>query len=205
MNKEEPSKVYWKGSEERDRAPEFQENSANEFFGAPQGIGRLLSGAKVGDALPSRRSFLKAAGFSIAGSVLSSCTRGPVEKVIPQLVKPEEITPGRAYWYASTCGGCSAGCGILAKNRDGRPIKIEGNPSHPVSRGGLCAVGQAMVLSLYDSQRLKKPLIKGQAAEWPGVDEAIREELARIEDNVYFLTGTVTSPSAKALISGFKA
>ena len=109
----------------------------------------------------NRRAFLKLAGFTLGGAALSGCTRGREEKLIPYLVKPEEITPGRSYWYASTCGACTASCGILTKNRDGRPIKLEGLPDQPVSKGGLCAVGQASVLGLYDSKRLKKPLVGG--------------------------------------------
>ncbi|MBM2845404.1 MAG: Molybdopterin oxidoreductase, partial [Bacteroidetes bacterium] len=100
-----------------------------------------------------RRSFLKLAGFSFAGAVLAGCQQGKVEKAIPFLIQPEEVTPGMAYWYSTTCGGCNAGCGVLAKNRDGRPIKLEGNPAHPISRAGLCAIGQASILSLYDSYR----------------------------------------------------
>ena len=69
-------------------------------------------------------------------------------------MQPEELTPGRASWYATLCRGCGAGCGVLAKSRDGRPIKLEGNAQHPLARGGLCAAGQAGVLTLYDSLRL---------------------------------------------------
>lgn len=197
------SKVYWKGIEERQHTPEFQKSLESEFPGLPEEMGKLLNEAKLTDVRLSRRSFLKATGFSIAGTVLASCTRAPVEKAIPLLVKPEEITPGKSYWYATTCGGCNAGCGILTKNRDGRPIKIEGNPEHLLAKGGVCAVGHAMVLSLYDSQRLQKPLLDNQTVEWSRIDAAISAELAAITDKVYFLTETVTSPSTKALIQQF--
>ena len=116
--------------------------------------------------MESRRSFLKLAGFSFAAGALSGCSRGEEHKALPFLDKPEEIIPGRANYYASLCAGCSAGCGVWMKNRDGRPIKVEGNPEHPMSRGGVCAVGQATVLSLYDSRRLSGPLADGRAASW---------------------------------------
>ncbi len=154
-----------------------------------------------------RRSFLKAAGFSVTG-LLAGCARAPVEKAIPYLVKPEEITPGKAYYYASTCGACPARCGVLVKNRDGRPIKLEGNPDHPLSRGGLCAVGQASILGLYDSHRLKHPLIRGRKAEWREVDAQIGARLAEIRGRggrVAFLSGTVNSPTLRAAIEAFGA
>ena len=98
-----------------------------------------------------RRSFLKAAGFSFGIMGLAGCRQAPVQKALPFVDQPPGMTPGRSYYYATTCTGCTAGCGMLAKVRDGRPIKLEGNPQHPVSRGGLCAVGQASILGLYDS------------------------------------------------------
>ncbi len=155
-----------------------------------------------------RRSFMKLAGFSFAGTLLAGCRQADVEKAIPFLVQPEEIMPGLAYWYATTCGGCNAGCGVLAKCRDGRPIKLEGNPAHPVSRGGLCAMGQASLLGLYDSHRLKNPIIEGQEASWDRVDAEMALELNRIRDSggpVRFLSGTITGPTARATINRFLA
>lgn len=153
-----------------------------------------------------RRSFLKRAGFSFAGAFVAGCSRGNLEKAIPFLVQPEELTPGLVYWYATTCAGCNAGCGVMAKCRDGRPIKLEGNPAHPLSRGGLCAVGQASLLGVYDSHRLKNPLINGQEATWEQIDANVKRALARIKQEggaVRFLTGTITSPTARALIQEF--
>jgi molybdopterin-containing oxidoreductase family iron-sulfur binding subunit len=156
----------------------------------------------------NRRDFLRAAGFTLAGAALAGCTRAPVEKAIPYLVQPEEIVPGRSYFYASTCAGCSAGCGLLGKVRDGRPIKLEGNPEHPLSRGGLCAVGQASLLGLYDSQRPQTPLVAGHPASWDEVDRALHEELASLRSRggaVRFFTGTITSPTVLAWMERFLA
>ena len=76
---------------------------------------------------------MQLAGFAVGGTAVLGCSRGVEHGVMPYLIRPEEVTPGRAYWYASVCGACPAGCGILAKDRDGRPIKLEGNPDHPLS------------------------------------------------------------------------
>ncbi len=187
---------YWRTPGERDR-PDATPADGDEFA-RPEGV----------DVFLSRRGFLKAAGFSSAGLLLASCARAPVEKAIPFLVQPEEITPGRALYYASTCAGCAAACGVLVKNRDGRPIKLEGNPEHPLSHGALCAVGQASVLGVYDSMRLKHPLHRGQRATWEDVDRAIGEQLAAIEQSgaaVRFLSSTITSPTLRADIDGFLA
>jgi molybdopterin-containing oxidoreductase family iron-sulfur binding subunit len=157
---------------------------------------------------PSRREFLKLAGFAFAGTALAGCQRAPVQYAVPYLVAPEEITPGRSYNYASTCGGCSAGCGLLVKNRDGRPIKLEGNPEHPLSRGGLCAVGQASLLGVYDQQRLQHPLQGSQPAAWSEVDQAIALQLGAIRKEkraVRFLTGPLVSPTTRASLHRFLA
>ncbi len=196
-------KTYWKSIEEKEVTPEFSQTLDGEFPAKPEELGQLLDSGNNQNTGVSRRSFLRAAGFSIAGTMFASCVRAPIEKSIPILIKPEEITPGRAYWYATACAGCNAGCGILTKNRDGRPIKVEGNPGHPLSKGGVCAVGQAMVLGLYDSQRLQQPIANGQPADWDEIDLAVNMKLAGIKNKVYVLTGTITSPSTRAAIQRF--
>src|SRR5262245_5427961 len=94
------------------------------------------------DFITTRRSFLKAAGFSFIGAVAASCSRPPAPNAIPYVQQPEEFIPGRAVLYGSTCDACEARCGLLVTTRDGRPLKIEGNPDHPLSSGATCATGQ---------------------------------------------------------------
>src|SRR5437867_7185977 len=144
----------------------------------------------------SRRDFLTRIGFTLAASALASCSRGPVQKAIPFLNKPEEVTPGVANWYATTCAGCAAACPLLVKTRDGRPIKIEGNSESRLFGGGTCATGQATVLSLYDDERLRGPLWHGQPASWQEIDRQVMEELRKAEGNareVVLLSSSVTS------------
>jgi molybdopterin-containing oxidoreductase family iron-sulfur binding subunit len=153
-----------------------------------------------------RRDFLKLAGFTFGGALLAGCQPAKVEKAIPFLIKPEEVTPGVATWYATTCGGCTASCGVMAKNRDGRPIKLEGIPDHPISHGGLCPVGQAHLLELYDSQRLMHPMMNNTRSNWTEIDEAVRTTLDAVKQQngaVRLLTGTITSPTTKAAIQRF--
>ncbi len=187
---------YWKSLEELAGQEEFQAEAETEFSETPLQI----------EPDPRRRAFLKASGFTFAGAILTGCSPTPVRKAIPNLVQPEEIVPGRSLYYASTCNGCNASCGLLMKTRDGRPIKLEGNPLHPLSRGGLCAAGQASLLGLYDSHRLRHPWIAGKQATWDEADRGIGAELAKIHGNggaVRFWSGTITSPAREAVIRRF--
>ncbi len=129
-----------------------------------------------------------------------------MQNAVPPLVQAGEVVPGRSLNYASTCGGCNAGCGLLVKSRDGRPIKLEGNPNHPFSGGGVCAVGQASILGLYDNLRLQHPLKHGEETSWTVVDREIRSQLdglRRQGKKIRFLSGTISSPTTKTAIRRF--
>ena len=104
-----------------------------------------------------RRNFLKSLG-TLSLAMVPDVITGPIKKLFPKLIPAEEIIPGTPYWFASTCRECPAGCGVMLKVREGNVIKIEGNPNHPISRGGLCPRGQAALQELYNIDRLKKPL-----------------------------------------------
>ncbi|HKY70850.1 MAG TPA: molybdopterin-dependent oxidoreductase [Nitrospira sp.] len=104
-----------------------------------------------------RRTFLKTAALVAAGTALPGC-KPEVHKLVPYLLPDDEIVPGLALWYASTCDECAAGCGVLVRTMEGRAKKIEGNPEHPVNEGKLCARGQAAVQGLYHPDRLQGPL-----------------------------------------------
>ena len=104
-----------------------------------------------------RRDFLKV--ISVTGTLAASgCAKELPEKLIPYVVQPEEVIPGIASWYAATCNECESRCGTLIKTREGRAVKVEGNPYHPVNRGGLCARGQSSIQSHYDPDRVREPL-----------------------------------------------
>jgi molybdopterin-containing oxidoreductase family iron-sulfur binding subunit len=189
-------KTYWKSLSRRSDGVIPLPIAGDEFTAAPA--------AQVAEI--RRRDFLAAAGFALGSVALTGCSRTPVEKAIPYLVAPEAIVPGHATYYASTCRACRAGCGLLVKNRDGRAIKLEGNAEHPVSRGGLCAVGQASILGLYDSRRLRHPLQNGERATWEAVDDAIMSRLDALRANgatVRLLSGSITSPTKRRVIRTF--
>lgn len=156
-----------------------------------------------------RRDFLQLMAGSFAALAAGGCQfKKPAEKVVPALVAPEEAAPGQAVWYATTCQACPAACGALAKVRDGRPIKLEGNPEHPVSRGGLCARGQASLLDLYDSQRYSSPRLDGAETDWDTADLAVIRSLERARASgkaARLLTSSWASPTARAEVARLRA
>ena len=114
----------------------------------------------------NRRDFFKIVGIGGATAAMVGCSAQPPETLIPYVVPPEEIIPGQATWYATVCRECPAGCGMLVKTMDGRAIKVEGNPDHPVNQGRLCARGQASLQGLYNPDRIRQPLRKGRDGTW---------------------------------------
>src|SRR5881396_2936390 len=107
-----------------------------------------------------RREFLKVLGASSAAAATVGCTSEKVGKLIPYLVSPDQTVPGVSTYYATTCRECSTACGVIAETRDGRTIKLEGNPEHPVNRGALCARGQASLQGLYNPDRYRGPMAR---------------------------------------------
>ncbi|HYD53141.1 MAG TPA: molybdopterin-dependent oxidoreductase, partial [Gemmatimonadaceae bacterium] len=112
-----------------------------------------------------RRTFLKVLGASGAAAATVGCSPEPAGKLIPYLVSPDNTVPGVSNYYATTCRECAAACGIISETRDGRAIKLEGNPAHPLNRGALCARGQAALQGLYNPDRFRGPMIK-QGGSW---------------------------------------
>ena len=132
----------------------------------------------------NRRDFLKLAGIGAAGA-LSGCNQRPTERLIPYLIAPNDILPGVSYWYASTCRECPVGCGLLVRTREGRAVKVEGNPAHPVNRGGLCARGQASLQGLYNPDRIATPMAK-EGGVWKAIpwDEGLKRAAEKLHTAV---------------------
>ena len=149
-----------------------------------------------------RRDFLKIVGVGGAGAGVAGCSTDKVERLIPYVVPPEEITPGVATWYASTCGECAAGCGIRVRTREGRAVMIEGNPDHPVSRGGLCSRGVSALQGLYNPDRVATPLRAGadgfEAITWNEALAMLAERLGAGGRSL-FLTGRKGTTEATLL------
>jgi anaerobic selenocysteine-containing dehydrogenase/Fe-S-cluster-containing dehydrogenase component len=106
-----------------------------------------------------RRTFLKIAGLGSV-SLAAGCTSQPAKFLYSLVHAPDDQVTGEPNWYATTCRECPAGCGVLAKVREDRVIKVEGNPLHPINLGTLCMRGQAAVQAVYNPDRIKTPLLK---------------------------------------------
>ena len=106
-----------------------------------------------------RREFLKVVGVSGAGAGVLGCSTEKVEHLVPYVVPPEDITPGVATWYTTACSECEAACGMWVRTREGRVVKVEGNPDHPVSRGALCSRGHSSLQGLYNPDLLDLGLL----------------------------------------------
>lgn len=194
------NKKYWKGLEELNRTPEFVEKNKNEFA-EPIPIDEVLTNGGLAGKTP-RRSFLKAMGFGVGAVSLAACQRVPVHKSIPYLIKPEEVTPGVANYYVSTFEGQA----IWVKTREGRPIKVEGNPNDLLAKGGLGARAQASVLELYDVNRLQNPLKNNNDYGWEQLDNFVKTELAAIKaggKKMAIVASTISSPTTLAVINDF--
>ncbi len=112
----------------------------------------------------SRRSFLVGAtGAGIGFGLGAFSHQFPLA---PPHFGPD-WAPNEETFVASTCLLCPAHCGIRVRLVDGRPTRIDGNPLHPVSQGGLCPKGRAGLQLLYHPGRLKGPM---QRVGPPGSD-----------------------------------
>lgn len=199
-------KKYWKGLEELENSPEFRKTVENEFS-EQAGVAEFLGNEALADTSTNRRDFLKFLGFGVGAAAVAACET-PVYKAVPYLNKPEEITPGVANWYASTFADGNDYASILVKTREGRPIKIEGNKLSPVTKGAVNARINSSVLSLYDSARLKNPLLKKNAATWVQTDKAIIADLEAITakgGKIRILSNSIISPTTKKAIAEFTA
>jgi Fe-S-cluster-containing dehydrogenase component len=115
----------------------------------------------------TRRSFLKTLGASVALAGLDGCTRIPAEKILPFVTQPPEFTPGVAVHYATSMVLDGYATGLVVEAHEGRPTKIEGNPSHPASLGAAGVLEQASLLQLYDPDRARQIRNGSNASTWP--------------------------------------
>jgi len=193
---ENKTKRYWKGVEELTNDPAFVKNAYREFPEIPQDDESKGS---------SRRDFLKTMGFSLAAASLAAC-EAPIRKAIPYVEKPVDVDPSIPNYYASTYMEGGDYCSLIVKTREGRPIKLQGNPTSSISRGGVNAQVEASVLSLYDKQRLTGPQLMGKPTTWEELDGDITKRLQRIGTDVgpiRVVSNTVLSPTTQNAINAF--
>lgn len=204
------NKKYWQNFGDLTESERFKEDSQKEFQEELLPLAEL-DGKGILDATTPRRDFLKYLGFSTAAAALAASCEMPVKKSVPYLNRPDNVIPGVANYYASTYVNGGDAISVVVKQRDGRPIKIEGNELSSVTKGGTSAQAQASVLDLYDPTRLRHPLQKTGAdyKEVPSFDtfdKLVAAAVAGIGGKaIVLLTSTVNSPSTLQIISEFLA
>ena len=160
------------------------------------------NGASEWDDGVSRRSFLKMAAASLALAGLTGCTKQPVQHILPYVKEPQELVPGEPLFFATAmCRGGYA-TGVLAKSREGHPIKVDGNPEHPASLGGSSVWMQASILDLYDPDRAQTFLRDGEISTGADFVSDFNRITREHEENqgagLHILTETITSPTLAA-------
>ena len=183
---------YWRSLQELADTEEYRRLLENEFPG----------GIEAPDGL-SRRRFLQIMSASIAMTSLAGC-RWPVEKIVPYAANTPGIDPGTPIRFATTMELGPAALPVLATSYDGRPIKVDGNPGHPLSQGAASVFAQASVLGLYDPGRSQRVRRRGGLFEtdgdWAGFVAWARERYAGSLSGLAILTGATTSPATAGLL-----
>lgn len=205
--KKNNSNNVWIGELDLKQDPEFMESASNEFKDTP--LFEMLGEEGVLDRQKSsRRDFLKFLGFGVGAAVVAAGCEIPVRKAIPYVVRPEDIVPGLATYYASSFVHSGDYCAVLVKTREGRPIKIEGNEASEVTFGGTSARAQAEVLNLYNTNRNKGPLKKDgdqfKTINWKDLDAEVIKALKN-GGGIRVISYSNMSPTAKKLHTEFES
>jgi molybdopterin-containing oxidoreductase family iron-sulfur binding subunit len=185
-----PGHAYWRGLDELARTTEFQEFLYREF---PRQASAWTEGM-------SRRAFLTLSGAALALAGLSGCQPHlPDEPIVPYVKQPDGLTPGVPLYFATAIVHDGYAHPVVVTSREGRPIKIEGNPDHPASLGKTDAITQAALLSLYDPDRSQEVLHNGLPDNYDDCLAAIVEQMAaetgRQGAGMRLITGRITSPT----------
>jgi MoCo/4Fe-4S cofactor protein with predicted Tat translocation signal len=193
-----PGRTYWRTLDELAETPEVAARLEREIARAGGAFGAV-----------ERRRFLQLMAASLALGGLSGC--GPEterRQLLPYVEEPPGIVPGRARAYATALTERGYANGVLVTHQMGRPVKIEGNPDHPASRGAASSIMQASILTLYDPHRSQSIVHQGQLTSWEGFVTAMIERRGDWAKNqgggLRLLTGGTTSPTLIAQIAALQ-
>ncbi|MDP9049921.1 MAG: TAT-variant-translocated molybdopterin oxidoreductase [Acidobacteriota bacterium] len=183
-------KRYWKSMDELAETPGFHEMLTEEF---PRQAGEWV------DAV-SRRGFLKVMGASFALAGLAGCTKQPDEPIFPYVKAPEDLILGKPMYFATAFPFPTGAIPVLVKSDAFRPIKVDGNPDHPMAKGKSDVFTQASLLDLYDPDRSTRTFQRGQPSDFAEFQEAFTSAVKQSSggQGIYFLSETITSPTLAA-------
>src|SRR5438309_1105703 len=180
---------------------------SHRYDRSPNQLQRMppMNGNEFGDGASewpadlSRREFLRLASASLALAGVGACTKQPIEKIVPYVKQPQGIVPGKPLYFATatTLGGY--GQGIIVTSREGRPIKIEGNPDHPASLGATTIWAQADLLDVYDPERAQAVMRGENVSIWNDflgeLDLVLAAQQSSGGVGLRILAETITSPT----------
>ncbi|MEI9981632.1 MAG: TAT-variant-translocated molybdopterin oxidoreductase [Edaphobacter sp.] len=183
---------FWKNLDELADTPAFHELMREEF---PR-----QSGANEWVDSVSRRGFLKVMGASLTLAGLAGCTKQPDEAIFPYVKQPEDLVLGKPMYFATAYPFPTGAIPVLVKSDSFRPIKVDGNPEHPVSKGKSDGFTQATLLDLYDPDRSQHVLHRGQTSAWGDFQQEFIAAAKKLNggQGLYFLSETITSPTLAA-------
>lgn len=183
-------RLYWRSLGELADTAQFREYLHREF---PEQ-------ASQWNDPKGRRHFLKLMSASLALAGVSACTKQPNEKIIPYVRQPEDLVPGRPLFFATAVPFGGVAAPVLVESHEGHPTKVEGNPQHPASLGSTDIFAQAAILNLYDPDRAKTVLFRGDVRGWgeflTAVKNVLSDQKTKGGAGIRFLTETITSPCA---------
>ena len=192
------SRTYWRSLAQIEDLPEYRAALEREF---PEGASELPEGI-------TRRDMMMLLGASLSLAGLAGCRR-PVEEIVPYVAAPEEFVPGIPRYYATTMPFRRSAYGLIVESHEGRPTKIEGNPSHPSTLGASSSRVQASVLGLYDPDRSQSITLKGARKSWTDFVTAWGQlSQAHAADggaSLAVLSESFSSPTLARLVSELRA
>lgn len=182
-------KRYWQTVDELADTPEFQEALEREF---PQHASEWVDSV-------SRRGFMKLMGASIALAGLTGCTKQPDEPIYPYVRQPDNLVLGEPVYFATAHPFPMGAVPLLVTSRAYRPIKVDGNPEHPMNHGTSDAYTQGTLLGMYDPDRSQRVLFRGETRDYinfvADFTAMLESKAASGGQGLYFLSATVTSPT----------
>ncbi len=190
-------KRYWQTIDELAETPDFQDALRREF---PQHASEWVDSV-------SRRGFMKLMGASIALAGLTGCTKQPDEPIYPYVKQPEDLVLGNPVYFATAHPFPMGSVPLLVKTAAYRPIKIEGNPEHPMNRGTTDAYTQGTLLGMYDPDRSQRVLYRGETRDYVNFVSDFTSMLEQSSggQGLYFLSSTVVSPTLAGQWKGASA
>jgi len=201
MSKNNGTKNIWKSIKEYQEDPEVLQTKLDEFqYGVtddfhPDEMNKF-----------SRRKFLAVLAASTAYAATACTNYRDKGEIVPYVDRPEEILPGKPTFYASTFSEDGISYGILVKTREGRPIKIDGNPDDPINKGKIPSRIHSSILNLYDPERLQAPSIGNRMTSWNKIIEELHSQLSKHNlsgKEIAIISGPLTSPTTKKVINDF--